>query len=275
MKCCHFGVCEWLFPLSGPSAMRVLAQIGFDGVQILDAGGVEQNDPLMLPWVQDAYRQAMDVCGISIQTLQLQSLVRSGALKCPPASQRGKDALRAIQKGAQVCQKLNIPNLMVESFFASSITCREDFENTAAVLRQAGAITKDYGIQLIYESFMPRERTMRLHELCGGAFRLCYDTLNPLRYGFGDPLEELREYDLALIDHIHVKDAPAGYQGSVCLGTGAGLFGATASILTQRGFSGWVVSENYYCMDPMGKEDPAVTAARDLHTLKTAFPSAI
>lgn len=86
----HFGVCEWLFPLSGPSAMLVLAQIGFDGVQILDAGNWEQNDPLMLPWVQDAYRKTMDVCGISIQTLQLQSLIRSGALKCPPASQRGK-----------------------------------------------------------------------------------------------------------------------------------------------------------------------------------------
>lgn len=271
MSCCQFGLCEWLFPVSGPTALRKLGEIGYDGVQILDSGGAENNDPLMLPWVQDAYCEAMAETGIVIQALQLQSVVRSGALKCSPTSPEGKAALKTVIKGAQICRTMNIPALMVESFFASSIVCKEDFQNTGAWLREAGTITRGYGIQLIYESFMNWEKTMRLYELCGQNFRLCYDILNPLRYGFGNPLEELRQYDLALIDHIHVKDAPKGYCGSLCLGTGAGSFHETCKLLKSRGYTGWIISENYYCMDPMGKEDPAVTAYRDLKTMQAVF----
>ncbi len=267
-----FGYCEWLLPLPGPTALKLAGQLGFDGVQMLDLGGTGNNYPLSLPWVRQAYQEAMDQAGVTIQTLQLQSLVRAGWVKAPLTSPEGRLALEAIQKGAEACQALGIPNLMVESFFDSTIQNKEDLSNTAALLQEAGAITRDHGVQLIYESFVEYERTMKLWEGSRQAFRLCYDILNPLRYHFGDPREELRRYDLSMIDHIHVKDAPAGYQGSCCLGTGAGLFQESCAILKERGYIGWVVSENYYCLEPIGKEDPAVTAARDLETLRRTFP---
>lgn len=271
MKSYQFGFCDWLLPLPGPTALRLAGQLGFDGVQILDLGGTENHYPLGLPWVRQAYQEAMEQAGVTIQTLQLQSLVRAGWLKAPLHSKEGQLALEAVEKGAEACQALDIPNLMVESFFASTIQNEEDLTNTAELLCAAGEITRAHGVQLIYESFMEYERTMQLWESSSRAFRLCYDILNPLRYHFGDPREELRRYDLTMIDHIHVKDAPAGYQGSCCLGTGAGLFQKSCTILKERGYTGWVVSENYYCLDPIGKEDPAFTAARDLQTLRRSF----
>lgn len=267
----QFGFCEWLLPLPGPPALQLAGQLGFDGVQMLDLGGTGNNYPLTLPWVQDAYREAMDQARVTIQTLQLQSLVRAGWVKAPLTSPEGRLALEAVEKGAQVCQALHIPNLMVESVYSSAIQNEEDLANTAALLCEAGAITRDHGVQLIYESFVEYERTMRLWEASGRTFRLCYDILNPLRYRFGDPREELRRYDLAMIDHIHAKDAPEGYQGACCLGAGAGLFQESCAILKERGYTGWIVSENYYCLDPIGKEDPAVTAKRDLETMKRVF----
>ena len=271
MSTYRFGLCDWLLPLPGPTALELAGLLGYHGVQILDLGGAENNYPLSLPWVQRAYQQAMERSGVVIQTLQLQALVRSGCLKAPAGSPEERLALESIRRGAQACQALGIPRLMVESFFDSAIQNDQDLERTAALLRKAGEITREHGVQLIYESFMDREKTLALWEGCGRAFLLCYDLLNPLRYGFGDPTQELQQYDLSMIDHIHAKDAPAGYQGSVCLGTGAGLFQESCAILRKRGYTGWVVSENYYCLDPMGKEDPALTAERDLKTLRDTF----
>lgn len=267
----QYGLCEWLFPIPGPTAFRLAGKLGFDGVQMLDYGGRENNYPLTLPWVQDIFREAMAESGVVIQTLQLQSLVRNGGVKCNPNTPAGKEALEDIRKGAEVCAALGIPNLQLENFFASALSVPEDFDNTAALLREAGKITQGAGVQLIYESWLDYAGTMRMYEAARESFRLCYDTLNPLRYHFGDPLDDLRKYDLALIDFIHVKDAPEGYQGSVCLGEGAGLFAEACAILKERNYTGWIVSENYYCMDPIGKEDPSVTAARDLATMKEAF----
>lgn len=269
----QFGLCEWLLPIPGPTAFRLAGSLGYNGVQILDYGGTKNNYPLNLPWVQQVFLQAMEENHLCIQTLQLQSLVLDGWLKAHPRSTSGMLAREAIGKGIEVCQALNIPNLQVEDYAACAITSEEEFRNTADFLHWAASLARDAGIQLIYESFANYDNTMRLYEVSGQGFRLCFDTLNPLRYHFGDPLEELRRYDLSLIDVIHVKDAPEGYQGSVCLGTGAGLFRETCALLNERGYTGWIISENYYCQDPMGKEDPAVTAARDLETLRRSFGS--
>ncbi len=267
----RFGLCEWLLPIPGPTALALAGSLGYDGVQMLDYGGAKNNYPLNRPWVQRAFLRAMEEHHVCIQSLQLQSLVLNGWMKAPPDSAAGGLAREALGKGLEVCRALNIPNLQVEDYAASAIANEEEFRNTALFLRLAADRAQDAGVQLVYESFASFDDTMRMLETAGGSIRLCFDTLNPLRYHFGDPLEELRRYDPSLFSFVHVKDAPEGYQGSVCLGEGAGLFREACALLRQRGYKGWVVSENYYCLDPIGKEDPAVTAARDLAAMRRVF----
>ncbi|MGN0968975.1 MAG: sugar phosphate isomerase/epimerase family protein, partial [Oscillospiraceae bacterium] len=268
----QFGLCEWLLPIPGPTAFHLAGSLGYDGVQILDYGGTQNNYPLNRPWVQQAFLQAMEESHLCIQALQLQSLVLNGWMKAHRHSASGTLAREAFRKGIEVCRALSIPNLQVEDYAASAITSEEEFRNTADFLHWAAPLARNEGVQLVYESFANYDNTMRLYEASGRGFRLCFDTLNPLRYRFGDPLEELQRYDLSLIAFIHVKDAPEGFQGSVCLGTGSGLFRDACTLLNRRGYKGWIVSENYYCQDPIGREDPAITAARDLEVLRRSFP---
>lgn len=268
IKC---GLCEWALPLPGVSALRLASELGYDGVQILDFGGGSNNFPLNVPWVQHSLREAKACYGIEIQNLQLQDLVKTGFVKSPVTSAEGKAALRCVKKGAEACQAIGIPTMMVNSFFDSWIDNEEDFDRTADMLRESGKITSDAGVQLIYESFLGVEDTVRLWEQSDRSFKLCYDLLNPLRYHFGDPLKELRRYDLKLFDHIHVKDAPVGYQGACKLGTGAGMQREACAILSERGYDGWVICENLYCKDPIGKEDPCIAAEDDLRTISQWF----
>ena len=268
-----FGICEWLLPIPGPTSFKMASDIGYDGVQILDWGGRDNNYPLNLPWIQEIFKKVMEENNIIIQNLQLQSLVREGGVKANPDSLMGKRALEDITKGIEAARALNIPNLQLENFFDSTVSDREDFANTAALLKEAGKIASDNGVQLVYESWFDYEDTMEMYAMSGESFKLCYDTLNPLRYHFGDPLEELMQYDYSMFAFVHVKDAPQGtdYQGSWYLGKGSGLINETASILNRRGFEGWIVTENYYCMDPIGKADPKESAAEDLQMLKKLF----
>lgn len=271
MKDFFFGLCSWGLPLPGPDALRFAGRQGYDGVQILDLGGVKNHDPLMLPWVREAYAAAMEESGVRIQTLQLQSIVLEGWLKAPAGSASGDLAREALRKGLDTCRALHIPCLQVEDYAASTLTNEAERRNMADFLRFAAPRARDAGVELVYESFAPYDDTMALFEAAGGGFRFCFDTLNPLRYGFGDPLEELRCYDPALLAYVHVKDAPAGYQGSICLDEGEGRFQDCCALLKERGWHGWVVGENCFCQYPIGREDPAVTARRDLETLRRVF----
>lgn len=263
-----YGLCDWLIPLSGPQALRTARDLGYQCIQMVDHGGIRNNFPLNLSWVQDRFLEAMEETGVLIHSLQLQSLVMDGWCKYAPNTRESALAMDCINKGVQVCRRLGITNLAVENYGPCAMDTPEEFTNTAQFLKKAGKCAGEAGVQLIFESFSDYAETMRLYEQSEGAFKLCYDNLNPLRYHFADPVEELRRYDLAMIDHIHLKDAPAGYAGSVRLGTGAGLVAECCQVLKERGYSGFVITENNYCIDPIGKDDPMKSALFDLAVMK-------
>lgn len=264
----RYGLCDWLVPLAGPQALKTARELGYQCVQMIDHGGMKNNFPLNWNWVQDRFLETMEETGVVIHSLQLQSLVMDGWSKYAPDTREGALAMYCVEKGIQVCQRLGIANLAVENYGPSAMTTAEEFSNTAQFLEKAGRCASDAGVQLIFESFSNYEETMRLYEQCKGAFKLCYDNLNPLRYHFADPVDDLRRYDLEMIDHIHLKDAPEGYAGSVRLGNGAGLVPECCQILKERKYSGFVITENNYLIDPIGQEDPAKSAEADLQKMK-------
>ena len=113
---------------------------------------------------------------------------------------------------------------------------------------------------------------MQLYEMCGKTFRLCYDTLNPLRYGFGDPQDELQRYPMDLIDHVHLKDAQFDFSGNARLGEGRGRLSETCTLLQKKHYDGWLIAETNYYMGKIGRDyDPCESVAADLHTMRQLF----
>lgn len=77
-----------------------------------------------------------------------------------------------------------------------------------------------------------------------------------------------------MIDHIHLKDAPPDFDWSARLGEGRGHFKEVAALIREKGYCGWLVSENYYCMGPLGRNfDPIESASVDLATMHAEFSS--
>ena len=72
-------------------------------------------------------------------------------------------------------------------------------------------------------------------------------------YSQKETLEKLYPY---ICDQMHVKDGPGmdgkgGIMSGALLGQGDSDFAATADILKENKFSGWLILENYYYMEPL------------------------
>ena len=52
-----YGICEWSLPVSGTLAIRLAEEIGYDGMQLGEAGGRQMGYPLNDPRVQALYQE--------------------------------------------------------------------------------------------------------------------------------------------------------------------------------------------------------------------------
>lgn len=107
-----------------------------------------------------------------------------------------------------------------------------------------------------------------------------YGHAEPLRFGTGDPCQQLRIFGPARISHFHMKDSlrslfRPSQRGCVPLGTGDAGFADSVSAIKAVCASGWILTENYYYLPPLndGQTDFLSLAARDLATLQRAFES--
>ena len=246
-----YGICEWCLPVNGPAAVEFAANLGFDGIQIGDLGGAGTGFPLLDPALQAMYRAVTERCGIAVHSLHTHALTREGGMRHPPGSTEGKAALAGFDKALEACNAMNIPTLMVASFAASNVTNDYDMENTAKALALYAEHAAARGVALVYEAVTSIDRIMWILDAAGPDVQVCYDTLNPIRFGTGDPARELERLDVTRINHVHVKDMPPDMAGCRFLGKGVGKFRETASILRAKGHSGWFFVENYYCLPPM------------------------
>ena len=57
------------------------------------------------------------------------------------------------------------------------------------------------------ECALPLERIQELLQRLGDGVKVCMDMLNPLRFGTGDPRQQLRIFGPARISHFHMKDS--------------------------------------------------------------------
>lgn len=249
-----YGVCEWYLATTGPSAIRTASQLGFEGIQISDLGGVNQNFPLNDERIQAHYLEAAETYGVQIQGLQgVVSMTQHGGIKYPMDSVKGQEAIFNFKKGLEVCAALKIPTYLICSFVASNFTNDYEQKNTAAMLKLFVELASEKGIQIAYECFAPVEKLFAILDYVREGLKLCYDTLNPIRFGNGNPPDEIRRIGIDLIDHIHVKDAPENLTGCWPLGKGAGKVEETIGVLKEKGYQGWYFIENYFYLPPMNE----------------------
>lgn len=246
-----YGICEWCLPVNGPAAVEFAARLGFDGIQIGDLGGAGTGFPLLDPALQDMYRAVTERHGITVHSLHTHALTREGGMRHPLNSAEGKAALASFDRALETCSAMSIPTLMVASFAASNVTNDYDMENTVKALALYAERAAARGVALVYEAVTHIDRIMWMLDAAGPGVKLCYDILNPIRFGTGEPALELERLDVARIDHVHVKDMPPDMAGCRFLGEGAGKFRETARTLRAKGYSGWFFVENYYCQPPM------------------------
>jgi sugar phosphate isomerase/epimerase len=202
-----YAFCEWYTPIRGPLSLKVAAEAGYDGIQIDDNGGRSNNFGLCDKRIQQAYLEAKVQTGIEIQMFNMLSLCMDGTLMKPKGSTEQVAAVESFRKGLEACVALGIPNIFYPSAVKALIVNDYDMQNTIISLREVGAMAKDMGIQLLFESFIDANRTIQIYEACNGCFKLLYDTLNPFRYGFGNPSRELPIYGAEFLHTIHVKDS--------------------------------------------------------------------
>lgn len=266
------AVCEWVLPVKGVHAVEMTGSIGFDGIQIGDLGGSQNNFPLTKEDVQEEYLAAAEKSFVTIQALHLYTLVREGGMTKPVNSPQGEAALRSIRAGIQACEALHIPKLMLTAGFACQIENEQDFSFFAEMLKHACDIGAEHGVSIVFESILLANDILRMCETVGRGLKVCYDIFNPIRFKTTDPISEIKELGIDPIDHYHLKDGPADLIGCTLLGKGCGKFSDTSKAILDTGYSGWFVSENYYAQPPLSLEgDPTALAKKDLLTMRSIF----
>jgi len=266
------AICEWCFPICGPSSVTLASEIGFDGIQLSDLGGVAKRYPMNERRIQEAYMEAAEKTHVELQTLHLHALTREGTMLFPMKSKEGQSAILSIKKGVEACEAMRIPTLFLASFFASLIRNDYEFYNFSAMLKFACQYGKDHGIRIVYESVLPIRRFLHMREVVGEELKILYDTLNPLTYGTGNPSEEIRAFGKEAIDQIHVKDRTSDFKSGCLLGEGVGRIMETAKTIKDIGWTGWIVNETYFFEFPYVEGQSALwLMKRDLDNMRRIF----
>lgn len=275
----RFGICEWSMPVRGTEAIKFAARIGFDGIQIGEAGGRLESFPLNDMRTQQNYKEAAEKYGIQIHSLNLGSLLQEGTLNRSPDSNEGRYARESILKALEVCNALGIKTIVI----TADPSTEEEMENAAAHIRFAAKEAGMTGIEIAVESADTAEQIGRLLYMTGAGkqgsnVKLCMDILNPLRFNTGNPWEQIQIFGREMISHFHMKDSlkslfNPGERGCVILGTGDGGYQKSAEAIKKIGFEGWFITENYYYLPPMSGEnkDFSIFAAKDLSIMKKSI----
>ena len=95
-----YGICEWSLPVSGTLAIRLAEEIGYDGMQLGEAGGRQMGYPLNDPRVQALYQETAAACGIELHSLNLGALLAEGTLNYAPETMQGRYARASLRKGS-------------------------------------------------------------------------------------------------------------------------------------------------------------------------------
>lgn len=270
----NFGICEWSFPVDGLAAMTLAKEAGYDGIQLGEAGGRQKGYPLSNERVARLYREKAMELGLKLHSLNMGAMLAEGTLNYGVSTSRGQAARESMKMGITACRLMGIKTVVITADPKTDEAARNVIYHINYACRSAA----EAGITVAMESANTVDVICRILTEADSRLRICMDTLNPLRFGTGDPVAQIEMFGSERIDHFHVKDSTAdlfapGQRGCVPLGTGDGRYKESVKKIKDIGYEGWIISENYYWLPPAadGAGDFLSLAKQDLRAMKSSF----
>lgn len=270
----RFGICEWSMPVSGPLAMILAGEAGYDGMQMGENGGRLNGYPLNNKRVQEIYLETAKAHNIEMHSLNLGALLSEGTLNYSCDTREGVNARLSLDNGFSACTSLGIKTVVI----TVNSSGKEQFENAVSHLKYAEDLADERGIKIAIESAQPLEEIESLLLRLKPETKICMDLLNPLRFCTGNPQEQIKKFGRDKISHFHMKDSVKSLfvpsqRGCVPLGLGDAGIEESVDLIKSIGYEGWMITENYYYLPPMNSEekDFIVLAKNDLDRMKKYF----
>jgi len=266
------GITEYSLPVEGPYGCKIAADVGFEGIH-LDVGSYRYNFPKTKRCVQEAYLESADKFGIQYTCIGCNDLDIYNMVGQKGFAERGI-AFKTITSAIDAAAAMNIPIVMVQSFKASALETEQDLERAINVIRRVSDYALEKGkITIGLENLLSVDNLLRLIDEVGNPnVKVYFDTQNY----YLDTKADVAAMIEPLIPHIcqvHVKD---GYEADVdpsgaLLGEGDSGFFDTIAELRRCGYSGWLISENFYDRGPVSKlsNDPKALMMKDYQTMKS------
>ena len=271
MSANKIGICEWSLPLDGPYACRLVAELGFDGLQI-NVGDYHRGNSMGRPLVRDAYLELAEQSGIQFPSMAAR--VTDIYTMFPSKDEQEADIVRSgIAAAIGACRAMNIPTLLIPNFEGSEIIGEREFAEAVEVFRWACDQAGRDDITIAAENTLSAEDTQRfLSEIDRPNLKLYFDTQNYyLHKNYDTPklLDQLFEH----VCEIHVKDGKGKDLSGALLGQGDTDFYGSIRVIKKHGYGGWIVIENYYDQKPLSDQeaDAAALIKADLKTLKAVL----
>lgn len=268
-----FGICEWALPVSGPLAIKLAKEAGYDGMQIGEAGGRLMGYPLNNKRVQEVYKETAVQCDFKLHSLNLGALLSEGFMNYARWTKEGDYARKSLVNGFEVCRNLGIHTIVI-----TVDPTEETFDNIVSHLDFAWGLAQKSDVEIAIESGRSAAMIEKILDTVRGDVKICLDILNPFRFGTGNAHDQICLFGKDRISHLHMKDSTKdlfekGQRGCVLLGEGDGGYEKSIERLKDIAYEGWMITENYYYLPPMnnGDADFIKLAQKDLKTMRNSF----
>lgn len=246
------GAVAWGLPGGGMYAPRVAKLAGLDGIQ-LELGSFEAGYPLSQREVIEGYQEDRERYGLEYPAMVLNDVMVNEFIN-GAATEHGKIAYDQIGLAIDVAKQLKIDRIMIPNFLANLITRSEHIEHTRDALKYACRLAKPHNILILTENALDfTEQKALLKDVSEPNLKVHFDTQN-FKYNFNmDQCEQLEGLYPYMDGVMHTKDGVEN-PGDRLLGEGNTNFFGQMQLLKEKGFEGWIVTENYYNLMPLRKQ---------------------
>jgi sugar phosphate isomerase/epimerase len=222
------GVTDWNLRLTGKlEAVGLAKKLGFDGVQVSIGRAITDdkmpmdNSELIAQYREESKKQGIPLDGTCLDRLHADCL-KGG----------NRDAAKRVADGIRITKALGV-RVMLMPFFGKCATAPEDFDSTAALLRELAPEAKKAGVILGLENTLSAEDNVRIMDMVkSDVLKVYYDVGNSTN-GKHDVLKEIPWLGKNRICQFHLKDNPH------YLGEGTIDFKAVLREIKEIGFDGY------------------------------------
>lgn len=236
-----YGICAWSVPGEFEDKMKLIAEIGFDGVS-LGYDGSKDNDFLAKKENRDLVKEVLAKYNLSFPTLGVNGLCKYGMSKVEDEA----DVLQILEEAVQVAAEMNVKYLQLPSFGKGNISSKEELAQTIKCLRYVCEKALFFGISVGHESILDGEAMKTvLAEVEYENIFTYYDGGNAIGVEKLDPLSVLKDI-YPSVWQLHIKDRHDDNKKPLLLGEGKGKVKEICGILKEKGYDGWIILESSY-----------------------------